>query len=97
NLADCFVLLSDYEGLPMSLLEAASCGRPLVASAVGGIPAFLIKGGGIAIKNEVGEVTAAIEWLLEDSETRGRLGRGARAAYEAGHSAAAMWEAYKGL
>jgi glycosyltransferase involved in cell wall biosynthesis len=38
---DLFVLTSHYEGLPLSLLEAAYAGVPAVAPAVGGIPEIL--------------------------------------------------------
>lgn len=36
--ADCFIMSSLYEGLPISILEAYSAGLPIVSTPVGGIP-----------------------------------------------------------
>ena len=39
--ADIYVLISDHEGMPVSILEAFSAALPVVASRVGGIPQLL--------------------------------------------------------
>jgi glycosyltransferase involved in cell wall biosynthesis len=69
------------EGLPLCVLEAMAHGKPVVASAVGGIPE-LVEDGVTGYLVEPGDVTGlrtAIERLLADPALRRRLGRAARA------------------
>jgi glycosyltransferase involved in cell wall biosynthesis len=94
NLCDLFVLLSDYEGLPMSVLEALSCGKPVLASAVGGIPEAVSQANGALVGNDTGAAAEALKALLCDRPGLDRLGLASRAAYEAEFSAEMMWKSY---
>ena len=96
NLCDIFLLISDYEGLPMSVLEALSCGRPVVASAVGGIGEAVDETNGALVDNDAGAVASAIRSFLDRSR-REKAGKEARATFEKSFSADRMWAAYGDL
>ncbi len=44
GLMDIYLMTSDYEGLPIALLEAMALAKPVVATAVGGIPEVITHG-----------------------------------------------------
>ena len=94
NLCDIFLLLSDYEGLPMSILEALSCGKPVVASDVGGISEALAPDAGLLVPNDRDAVLMALDRLTNDRALRARMGASARARYERCFSADSMWCRY---
>jgi len=72
---DVFVLPSLTEGTPMALLEAMSIGLPVVASAVGEIPALIRLGeNGILISpGRTDEIVYAIRSIMENPEFRDKL------------------------
>jgi glycosyltransferase involved in cell wall biosynthesis len=74
-------LPSHHEGLPLSLLEAAACGRPLIATDIPGCRA-IAKANVNALLVPVGDVDAladAIERLARDDALRERFGNASRA------------------
>lgn len=75
-------LPSRREGLPKSLLEAAACGRAMVATDVPGCREIVREGvTGLLVPTENPEALArAIARLIEDPELRQRYGRAARQA-----------------
>lgn len=81
-LAGChiFVLPSLSEGLPVALLEAMAHGRPIVASAVGGVPEILTDGTDALLVSAgaPAQLIEAIERLVGDPSLRRRLGDAAR-------------------
>jgi glycosyltransferase involved in cell wall biosynthesis len=74
------VLPSRREGLPLSLLEAAACGRPMVATDVPGCREVAIawQTGLLVPPDGPGALATAIEMLVETPEMRERFGRAAR-------------------
>ncbi len=47
---DAMVMFSNYENQPVSILEALSCGLPVIATAIGSIPAMLASNRGICVE-----------------------------------------------
>jgi glycosyltransferase involved in cell wall biosynthesis len=79
--AELFVLASRQEGLPVAVMEAMAIGLPIVATAVGGLPAAVEHGrSGLLVPSEDPEALAvAIGSVVADEQLRGRLAAGALA------------------
>lgn len=80
---DLFLLSSNYEGLPLSVLEAMSFGIPVVATDVGGVSeAVLIERTGLlSERKNVARFSANIEILGNDADLRKRFGETALSHY----------------
>jgi glycosyltransferase involved in cell wall biosynthesis len=69
------VLLSDHEGSPNALIEAAMAGRPIVGTAVGGIPDVVGADGGFVVPVDDATATARVLGrLIDDAALRERTG-----------------------
>ena len=80
SLFDVSVLCSVDEAFPNSVVEAMAAGRPVVATAVGGIPDAVESGiTGLLVRPGAPEELAhALDELLRNPELAGRLGRTGR-------------------
>ena len=75
---DIFCLPSDYEGVPMTLIEAMATGMPIVATNVGGIPDMLESDkDALLCDTNSGAVANCLIKLIESEELRGCLGKNA--------------------
>jgi glycosyltransferase involved in cell wall biosynthesis len=63
--ADVTVLTSDWEGMPIALLESLAAGRPIVASDVDGVREVLSGGGGVLVpRRDPAQTAKALRDLL---------------------------------
>ncbi len=81
NAMDIFVLPSYSEGVSLALLEAMAAGRPVVATAVGGLPEVVTDGdNGLLIPpRDANALAEALARLLSDPAWAQQLGANARA------------------
>jgi glycosyltransferase involved in cell wall biosynthesis len=76
--ADLVVLASVSEAFPFSILEAMLCGKPTVATAVGGVSEEIAGCGILVEPRNPAAMGQAILELMMDPERRAMLGRAAR-------------------
>jgi glycosyltransferase involved in cell wall biosynthesis len=78
-----FILASHYEGFPVALMEALALGRPVVVTAVGGIPDAVTDGreGFLVSPGHPDELADAVLRLAKDENLRAQMGD---AAYQRG-------------
>jgi glycosyltransferase involved in cell wall biosynthesis len=74
--SDAFILASYYEGLPMSILEAMSMGKAIIASKVGGVPSVVKdkENGWLITPKKPEELTRVFNDIRQDPEILYRFG-----------------------
>jgi glycosyltransferase involved in cell wall biosynthesis len=75
--ADVLVLPSEAEGLPLVVLEAMACARPVVATAVNGTTEAVVDGvtGFLVPPRDADALARAVLRLFDDASLRDRLGK----------------------
>ena len=94
---DLFILPSNYEGLPVSLLEALSFSVPAVASAVGGVTEVLDGSNGFAVNNNLAEFVEKIQYILENDIRYKEISEKARQSYLKNFTIDKMFEQYSDI
>ena len=68
--------LSESEGTPLSVMEAASFGLPILATNVGSLPDLIDDGtNGVLTTKNAEEISLKLRELIKDSKKRRRMGR----------------------
>jgi glycosyltransferase involved in cell wall biosynthesis len=99
--ADLCVVPSLYDNAPYTVLEAMSCGKPIVATSAGGIPEYLVHNetGLLVPPGDVAALAKSLTELLLDKQRRERFGVAARertlSVYDKREVAAKTVDAYK--
>ncbi len=96
---DVYLLLSDFEGLPLSLLEAMGNGLvPVVSDLESGLREIVSESCGLRVATgDVSAAVAALQALAADRTTLRVLSNAARSAARANYSASVMADRYLAL
>lgn len=78
NEGDISILSSISEGFPYTVIESMSCGRPVVATDVGGVSEAIGDCGFTCKPRDARALADGVVKLLKDDELRSRLGKKAR-------------------
>jgi glycosyltransferase involved in cell wall biosynthesis len=98
NAADVFVLSSDYEGNPLAVMEAMAAGKPVVSTAVGGVPELVDGGCGLLVApRDARALSKAMSYMLENAGARLSMGEASAARAMERFELRVMTEAYERL
>lgn len=98
SLADVFLLPTNYEGLPIVIIEAMSHGCPVVASDVGGVSELVHNDvNGYALENNASLFAEKVKYILENKQVYDNMSRASKEMYDNYFSVDKMVDGYKGV
>jgi glycosyltransferase involved in cell wall biosynthesis len=82
--AQAFLLSSNFEGFPLSVLEGMRAGLPVIASDVGGIPEAVVEGetGFLVPRGDVAGFRERLGTIIAEADVRRRFGAQGRRRFE---------------
>jgi glycosyltransferase involved in cell wall biosynthesis len=95
--ADAFILVSDYEGMPVTVLEAMRAGLPIIANDLPGIREATGADCGLLTAQTAAAVASAVATLVDEPALAITMGQQARARWDSQFTAAAMAASYETL
>ncbi|MEM9802792.1 MAG: glycosyltransferase family 4 protein, partial [Planctomycetota bacterium] len=87
---DVLLGTSFAEGMPVAMIEAAAAARPVVSTAVGGVPELVRNGVTGLLAADRDGLAAALASLAGDADMRAEFGRSARVHARGAHTAEAL-------
>jgi glycosyltransferase involved in cell wall biosynthesis len=99
NASDIFVLASDYEGNPLSVMEAMASQTTVVCTAVGGVPDLVEDGidGFLVPAGETDMLSSVLKMLIVHEEVRSKVSKAARLKANEYFDSSIMIRAYEDL
>lgn len=95
---DIYMLLSNYEGLSVSILEAMSAGLPVIASDVGGVCEQVFEGiNGYLVDDDFDNMLKKVSMLIDDRDKRESFGKAGRDIFISKFTDEKMVEGYRNI
>ena len=96
NPVDLFANVSESEGTPVSIMEAISCGMPVLATAVGGNPEIVSEQNGklLSPNPTPDEIAASIFSILDNPDLAAEKRTGSRRVWHEKYNADSNFQAF---